>query len=481
MPSKKTVTDDLAAESPAAVDAAPAKPARRRSTAKAETPAGPESTAVPAAAEAATAPKRAAKKAAPVAEAAPPAEAKAPKARSTRTAKAAAASAEGMDEAQAPAKKKPAAAAKPAAAKAKTSATRAKPAKAAASEVAETAVDAAAGEAVVVEVPAAAVPAPEPAVAVAAPAAESATPAAEIAAEITTPVVEAVAPAAEAEAPAEAAATAGKAEAVRRGRPRTPLESVVVGTALRGKVVGLRPFGVFVDIGAMTDGLVHITEFPKKGVRKVEDVVKNGDSVDVWVKDVDARANRISLTMRQPARHAIGSLNAGDVLTGTITSLTQYGAFVDIGSDTEGLVHVSEMSSGYVKKPDDIVHAGDVVEVRIKEIDRNRQRISLSMVGLANDTGLAAAEEEAARAKAEAGARAQAAADNAYVPEEPVERQPTVVELALRRALGHLDDDAAPAARQSGQKGGRKAAARDLGDVYTRMIAEYRSTKPSDK
>lgn len=466
MPSKKTVTDDpaaaAAAESPAAVDAAPAKPARRRSTAKAETPAGLESTAP---AEAATAPKRAAKKAAPVAEAAPPAEAKAPKARSTRTAKAAAASAEGMDEA--PAKKKPAAAAKPAAGKAP--AARAKPAKAAASEVAEAAGAAAASEAVVVEVPAAAVPAPEPAVEVAAPAAEAA-------AEVT-PVVEAVAPAAEAAAPA----TAGKVEAARRGRPRTPLESVVVGTALRGKVVGLRPFGVFVDIGAMTDGLVHITEFPKKGVRKVEDVVKNGDSVDVWVKDVDARANRISLTMRQPARHAIGSLNAGDVLTGTITSLTQYGAFVDIGSDTEGLVHVSEMSSGYVKKPDDIVHAGDVVEVRIKEIDRNRQRISLSMVGLANDTGLAAAEEEAARARAESEARAQAAADNAYVPEEPVERQPTVVELALRRALGHLDDDAAPATRQSGQKGGRKAAGRDLGDVYTRMIAEYRSTKAGDK
>ncbi len=435
MPTKKPVTDAVAAAeapeaTPPAAEAAPAKPARRRATPK---PAEASAAAPPAeSAEApVTAPARKARaKAAAPATAGGDAEAPAKKPRAARAAKAAPAveaEAAASPDGAAPAKraaKKPATAAKPAANA---------PAEAVAAAAAPAAV--ATAEASPATAPAAAAPAPESA----------------------------------------------KPEAVRRGRPRTPLEDVVVGTALRGKVVGLRPFGVFVDIGAMTDGLVHITEFPKKGVRKVEDVVKNGDTVDVWVKDVDPGANRISLTMRQPARHAIGSLSAGDVLSGTVTSLTPYGAFIDIGSDTEGLVHVSEMSSGYVKKPDDIVHSGDVVEVRIKEIDRNRQRISLSMVGLANDTGLAAAQEESARAKAEAEARAREAADSAYTPEEPAERQPTVVELALRRALGQVDDDGAPATRSTSQKSGRKASNRDLGDVYSRMIAEYRTSKSSEK
>lgn len=482
MPTKKPVTDDVAAAeapeaTPPAAEAAPAKPARRRAT-----PNPAEASAAAPPAETAEAPvtaparKTRATAAAPAA-AGGDAEAPAKKPRAARAAKAApvaeaeaAASPDGGTPAKT-ATKKSTTAAKPAA-----KAPQAKAAEAAAPEPASmapavaqtvsepvTAPSAATPPAAAPETPAAAAPAIAPA--------EAAAPA----------IATAEASPATASVPAAPASEPAKPEAVRRGRPRTPLEDVVIGTALRGKVVGLRPFGVFVDIGAMTDGLVHITEFPKKGVRKVEDVVKNGDTVDVWVKDVDPGANRISLTMRQPARHAIGSLSAGDVLSGTVTSLTPYGAFIDIGSDTEGLVHVSEMSSGYVKKPDDIVHSGDVVEVRIKEIDRNRQRISLSMVGLANDTGLAAAQEESARAKAEAEARAREAADSAYTPEEPAERQPTVVELALRRALGQVDDDGAPATRSTPQKSGRKASNRDLGDVYSRMIAEYRTSKSSEK
>lgn len=482
MPTKKPVTDAVAAAeapeaTPPAAEAAPAKPARRRATPK---PAEASAAAPPAeSAEApVTAPARKARaKAAAPAAAGVDAEAPAKKPRAARAAKAAPAAeaeAAASPDGAAPAKraaKKPATAAKPVA-KARAKAAEAvapEPVSVVAAVAATTAEPATEPRpAAAPETPAAAAPAVAPAEAVAAAAA---------------PVAVATAEASPATAPAAAAPApeSAKPEAVRRGRPRTPLEDVVVGTALRGKVVGLRQFGVFVDIGAMTDGLVHITEFPKKGVRKVEDVVKNGDTVDVWVKDVDPGANRISLTMRQPARHAIGSLSAGDVLSGTVTSLTPYGAFIDIGSDTEGLVHVSEMSSGYVKKPDDIVHSGDVVEVRIKEIDRNRQRISLSMVGLANDTGLAAAQEESARAKAEAEARAREAADSAYTPEEPAERQPTVVELALRRALGQVDDDGAPATRSTPQKSGRKASNRDLGDVYSRMIAEYRTSKSSEK
>ncbi len=258
---------------------------------------------------------------------------------------------------------------------------------------------------------------------------------------------------------------------VRRGRPRTRLEDVVVGTPIHGRVVGLAKFGAFVDIGAMTDGLVHISELNKRGVRKVEDVLKSGDAVDVWVKDVDVAGNKISLTMREPALHPMAGLKDGDVLTGTVTTIAKYGAFVDIGSETEGLVHISEMSSGFVQRAEDVVRSGQAVEVRIKEIDLSKPRISLSMKGLANDVGLGVEDET--------GPTRDNFDDD--IPEAEVEeRGPTVVELALRRALGEADPDDAGSER-AGKSAGRSAKQSALSDVYTRMIEEYRQAKAGEK
>ena len=279
------------------------------------------------------------------------------------------------------------------------------------------------------------------------------------------PAVEPAAP-----APAEAAApeAAGKPRE-RRGRPRLKIDELVIGTEVRGKVVGLAKFGAFVDIGAVTDGLVHVTELGKKRVRKVEDALQEGDEVDVWIKEVDLEHNRVSLSMRRKAEYPIAELDLGHVLTGTVTSTTDYGVFVDIGSDTEGLVHISEMSSGYVQKPGDLVSPGDRVEVRVKEIDLTRERISLSMVGLANDMGLEVGDAAPERAAAEA---------EPEVPAQPEERMPTVVELALRRALGEAE---APEPRKADKaSAGKKARQDNLGEVYQRMLAEYRATKPSD-
>jgi predicted RNA-binding protein with RPS1 domain len=270
--------------------------------------------------------------------------------------------------------------------------------------------------------------------------------------------------------PASAESDAPAQPDKRRGRPRTRLEDVTVGTEIHGRVVGLAKFGAFVDIGAMTDGLVHISEFSKRGVRRVEDVLKSGDAVDVWVKDVDVAGNKISLTMRQPALHPMSGLKEGDVLTGTVTTVAVYGAFVDIGSDTEGLVHVSEMSSGFVQRPEDVVKNGETVEVRIKEIDRSKPRISLSMKGLANDTGIGMEQESD---------RTSGGRNDDYQVEEVVEeRGPTVVELALRRAMGEAG--AEDSAGKSGKSGGKSSKNSSLGDVYSRMIEEYRATKAAE-
>ncbi|MCC7018171.1 MAG: S1 RNA-binding domain-containing protein [Ardenticatenales bacterium] len=298
-----------------------------------------------------------------------------------------------------------------------------------------------------------------------------------------------------AKAKAKGADKPADASAAGRGRPRRQLAELVVGEKLKGKVVGLSKFGAFVDIGATTDGLVHLTELPGKRVRTAEEAVSSGDSVEVFVKDVDLDKGRISLSMRPPVGRPMNGLAVGDVVTGHVTTITKYGAFIDIGSDTEGLVHISEMSSGFVSRPEDIVQAGGEVEVRIKELDVERKRISLSMVGLAGDAAAAAEAEQRASGGGDFGggggyggggggggrdrgrSRDRDREPEVYVPEEPAERMPTVVELALRRAMGEdVDGDGGERGKGKGDKG-KKAAAREMSDVYAKMLADYRESK----
>lgn len=312
--------------------------------------------------------------------------------------------------------------------------------------------------------------------------------AAEAAADIAAP--EAAAPPAEAATATDAApapeavaakpAAEGRAKggkpAEARGKPRRQLSELVVGEKLKGKVVGLSKFGAFVDIGATTDGLVHLTELPGKRVRTAEEAVQSGQSVEVIVKEVDLDKGRVSLSMREPVAHPLSGLSVGDVVTGRVTTITKYGAFIDIGSDTEGLVHISEMSSGFVSRPEDVVQSGAEVEVRVKELDLDRKRISLSMVGLASDAA-AGSEPEQRRGGGGGGGRGREREEEVYVPEEPAVRMPTVVELALRRAMGEdVDGDEGDKGKGRGDKG-KKAAQREMTDVYAKMLADYRESK----
>lgn len=260
-------------------------------------------------------------------------------------------------------------------------------------------------------------------------------------------------------AASEAAAAAGPNEsadataktAVQRGRPRLKLEQLVVGAEFKGKVMRTSQFGAFVDIGAVTDGLVHITELSDRRVKSVDDVVKSGDPVAVWVKEVDEKKNRISLSMRRRVQRPLQSLKVGDVVDGKVTNVTKYGAFVDIGSDTEGLVHISEMASGFTQSASELVEVGRDVQVRIKEIDARQKRISLTMKGLSDD---------------------DAAVYAAATAEEP--SMPTVMELALRKAMGQSDDDD-EAYEQGSPNTVAPTSPESLGEVYARMLEEYRA------
>jgi len=181
------------------------------------------------------------------------------------------------------------------------------------------------------------------------------------------------------------------------------------GMEIQGKVVRLEKFGAFVDIGAETDGLVHISEMANRRVNKPSDVVSEGDEIPVWIKDVDRKQRRISLTMVEPPDVDLRSLKPDTLLTGKVVRLESFGAFVDIGAGRDGMIHVTEMGRGYVGSPSEILSVGDEVQVRVLEVDPRRGRISLSMKDLPSDQYQMIDEEQ--------------------------EDLPTAMELALREAM----------------------------------------------
>jgi small subunit ribosomal protein S1 len=152
---------------------------------------------------------------------------------------------------------------------------------------------------------------------------------------------------------------------------------------LEGIVRETQLYGAVVDIGLEYDGMVHISQLSSERVNRVADVVQPGDSVTVWVTEVSTQKGRIGLTMVEPPRVDWGELAEGQIHTGTVTRLERYGAFVDIGAGRAGLLHVREMSSGYVRDPSELVKMGEEVEVRILKVDRQKRRIDLSMMGIA--------------------------------------------------------------------------------------------------
>jgi small subunit ribosomal protein S1 len=149
-----------------------------------------------------------------------------------------------------------------------------------------------------------------------------------------------------------------------------------------GRVTKIELFGAFVDIGAEREGLIHVSQISEQRVNRVADVLSEGDNVTVWVQRVDPGQGRISLTMVEPPERSIADLKPDQVLSGKVTKLAPYGAFVDIGVERDGLVHISEMSEGHIARPDDVAQVGDEVEVRVIGVNRRRHRIELSMIGI---------------------------------------------------------------------------------------------------
>ena len=149
-----------------------------------------------------------------------------------------------------------------------------------------------------------------------------------------------------------------------------------------GTVRSLQDYGAFVDIGGV-DGLIPLREMAWARIKHPSEILKVGDSVKVKVLKIDPETKKISLGLRQltdnPWDAAAAKLVPGTTVSGTVSKLTDFGAFVSLEGGIEGLVHLSELSTKRVRRPQDAVKAGEAVEVVVLSIDNDLKRVALSI------------------------------------------------------------------------------------------------------
>lgn len=169
------------------------------------------------------------------------------------------------------------------------------------------------------------------------------------------------------------------------------------GLVVRGRVVGVKPFGAFVDIGGI-EGMLHISELGYNRVEKPEDVLSIGQELDVVVLKVEPGTDskgkvteRISLSLKalasDPWNDATAAISEGMRVKGKITRLQPFGAFVQLAPNVEGLVHISALGAGRrINHPKEVVEEGQEVEAVVLAVDHERRRISLSMESTSDGT-----------------------------------------------------------------------------------------------
>ncbi len=160
------------------------------------------------------------------------------------------------------------------------------------------------------------------------------------------------------------------------------LDELQDGSVRTGRVTSLADFGAFVNIDG-ADGLVHLSEISWERINHPNEVLKVGQEVQVKVIAIDRERKRIGLSIRQtqldPWMKKVESVKEGQLVSGTITHLTKFGAFAHLGDDMEGLIHISELSENRINHPKEVVKEGDVVTLRVIKIDPERRRIGLSL------------------------------------------------------------------------------------------------------
>ena len=210
------------------------------------------------------------------------------------------------------------------------------------------------------------------------------------------------------------------ARAARKAAEEEFYANAKVGDKFEGKVRALMSYGAFINLGPV-DGMLHISELSWGRLKKPSEVFAEGDIVNVYIKEIDPERKRISLGYKteenDPWNIFAKNYKVGDVVEATIVSIMPFGAFAEIFTDLDGLIHISQLADHPVKNPADEVKVGDKVTVKITAADFERRRLSLSIRAL-----LESDKEESPAEEAEAPAEeAEAPAEKTEAPAEETE------------------------------------------------------------
>ena len=184
----------------------------------------------------------------------------------------------------------------------------------------------------------------------------------------------------------------------RRERAEQIWNEIEVGKHYEGTVKSLTSYGAFVDIGGI-DGMVHVSELSWSRIKQPGDVVAVGDKIDVYVISFDKEARKISLGHRDPNENPwakfTSACEVGSVVSAKIVKLMPFGAFAEVMPGVDGLIHISQIANRRIGKPEEVLTVGDVVDVKITNIDNENKKISLSIRALSEPEPAPAKEEEA--------------------------------------------------------------------------------------
>ncbi len=233
---------------------------------------------------------------------------------------------------------------------------------------------------------------------------------------------------------------------------------------LKGKVVKTNQAGAIVDIGVEKPALLHVSQIAtdeKVQTLRVEDYLKDGQEVDVYIRSI--RDDRIEVSMKEPLELEWRDIKKDMVVTGKVTAIEKFGVFVEIGAERPGMVHVSELTHGYVKNPAEVVNMGDEVEAKVLEIDRRKKQIKLSMKamqpGLDEIEGVTITPARKSR-KSKGGNKAEKTQENVA----PAEAEPTVMEFALRAAMDKSES-------KSSSNAAKSKKAKNISDTQEDILA----------
>ena len=164
------------------------------------------------------------------------------------------------------------------------------------------------------------------------------------------------------------------------------MERIHVGDVVEGTVKNVTDFGAFIDLGG-ADGLLHISEMSWGRVESPKKVFKVGDTVKVFIKDINE--SKIALSMKfedeNPWNNAAEKYAVGNVVTGVVARMTDFGAFVELAPGVDALLHVSQISKEHVEKPSDVLKVGQEVTAKVVDFKKDDRKISLSIKALDNE------------------------------------------------------------------------------------------------